>query len=384
MNILSFLKTIALSWWRNVDRYLIFCMLLLSVIGILLVYSGSPAVAKRLGYSDMHFFYRHLVFVSLSCFIIIAVSLFSTNLIKYFSIIGIFIGFLLLVALLLFSRDINGAKRWINIFYITIQPSEFVKVFFIVVTSWILSFVKNEPLLKSKFFYYSLLFWSCFIFLLILQPDLGMSIIVSVIWGGQLFLAGLPVPVVILLIFFIILGVICAYFFFPHVTNRIDSFLDSSNALGYQVQKSLEAFKNGGLVGVGPGGGSVKMHLPDSHTDFIFAVAGEEMGAVLCIFIVCIYCFIVIKSFLSIYNEKNFFIIYTVGGLSMLFGFQSIVNIGVSLSLLPNKGMTLPLISYGGSSFLSISLASGILLSLTKKKYGRIFLTDRILINCGK
>lgn len=380
MKIKYLIKNYFSTWWRNIDRYILFSMILLVVIGILLVYSGSPPVAARLGYDDMHFIHRHLVFVLMSFVIMLIISCFSLNLVKYMSFIGVVVGFLFLLLLLGFASDIKGAKRWITIFHITIQPSEFVKVFFIILTAWILSLKSSDIFIKSRFFYYSASSWLCFASLLILQPDLGMTIVVSIVWGGQLFLAGLPIPIVFVFIVLILLGVLGAYFFFPHVANRIDSFLDSSNELSYQVKKSLDAFENGGFTGVGPGGGVVKMHLPDSHTDFIFAVAGEEMGAVLCILIVSLYCFIVVKSLLNILNEERLFVVYTVAGIAMLFGFQAIINIGVSLSLLPTKGMTLPFISYGGSSFMSISLSAGVLLSLTKKRYGKILKTNRILL----
>ena len=201
-----------------------------------------------------------------------------------------------------------------------------------------------------------------------LQPDFGMSVVLSSIWGIQIFLSGLPMLLIAALAGLFVLGIFGAYMFFPHVASRIDRFLDPAAGDNYQVQKSLDAFSNGGLFGTGPGHGQVKLTLPDAHADFIFAVAGEEFGMFAVILLILLFYFIIVRSIVRIFRNDDLFIILGVSGLLMQFGLQSLIHMGSSLQLLPAKGMTLPFISYGGSSLLSLGLGMGMLLSLTRKR----------------
>ena len=206
--------------------------------------------------------------------------------------------------------------------------------------------------------------------LLILQPDLGMAFVVSAVWFAQFFLAGLPILLVGCLAVFGAAGLFGAYMFLPHVTSRVNRFLDPASGDNYQVDRSLEAYMNGGLFGTGPGQGTVKLYLPDAHADFIFAVAGEEMGLVTCLVIVLLFAFVVLRGFQRAFNGGNLFALLAVSGICVQFGLQALINMGSSLHLIPTKGMTLPLISYGGSSLLAIGIGMGMVLALTRTRFG--------------
>jgi cell division protein FtsW len=271
----------------------------------------------------------------------------------------------MLVLVKFYGFEVKGATRWINIGGFSYQPSEFMKPFFAVVTGWILSlhYYEEFPSFKVCF----MLFISVAA-LLIIQPDFGMLVMVSAVFGIQLFVAGLPIIWLFIAIFASVFGSIGAYLLLPHVASRINRFLDPVNSENYQVTRSLEAFESGGLYGKGPGEGSVKQFLPDSHTDFIFAVAGEEFGAIICLMIIITFAYIVIRILINLLHEDDKFIQIAAIGIISQFGLQAVINMGVSLNLLPTKGMTLPFISYGGSSTLAISIGMGMLLGLTKRK----------------
>jgi cell division protein FtsW len=275
-----------------------------------------------------------------------------------------------MVVVLLFGSETKGAQRWLNILGISLQPSEFVKPFFAVCAAGLLAQTGGRYTWKEMRF--SLLLYGLIILLLILQPDFGMALTISVIWGGQLFIAGLPMVLVISMMFIGFIGMIAAYHFLPHVTYRVNSFLGTDSETTYQVKKSIEAFQHGGLFGRGPGEGTVKQHLPDSHTDFIFAVAGEELGALVCMLLVVLYAIIVLRGLYRLQEQRDLFLVYSIAGLLIIIGAQAVVNMGVALHLFPTKGMTLPFISYGGSSMLSISIAMGMIFALTRRRYGKI------------
>jgi cell division protein FtsW len=359
------------AWWWTVDRLALLAVFLIIAFGALLVTTASPAVAERIGLESFYFIKRQLVFLSISCFIIVGVSFFSATTIRRIAVIGFAVGVLLLIAVLFVGMETKGARRWISLFGFSLQPSEFMKPLFIVITAWMLSESKikrNFPGVRIAIGLYVLL-----VSLLILQPDFGMVIVVSAVWAGQLFLAGLPIIWAAAISVMGIIAVIGAYIFLPHVARRIDLFLGVADSGGnYQVQKSLEAFSSGGIAGRGPGEGVVKQYLPDSHTDFIFAVAGEEFGIFVCLILVGLFAFVVFRGLKRMLGETNLFTVYAVSGLVMQFGIQAMVNMGVALNLLPTKGMTLPFISYGGSSMMAIALSMGMMLALTRKRYGNM------------
>lgn len=356
------------SWIATIDKQILSAIIITIIFSIIMVTTASPAVAERIGLPTFYFIQRQLVFLLLGSMIMLAISFFSINFIHKFSIIG-FVFFIILMILVLFiGEEIKGAQRWISLGFISIQPSEFIKPFFSIITASILMQRYIDP--KFPAFRLSFILYSMVIGLIILQPDLGMAITISAVWAGQMFLAGLSMIWIALLTIGGIIGLLAAYIFLPHVTVRMNSFLDPNTSDNYQVKKSIEAFTNGGVFGTGPGEGTVKLHLPDSHTDFIFAVVGEELGMIVCLFIILLFSFIIIRGLIRIIKVGDLFSMLAVSGLLMQLGFQAIINIGVTLHLLPTKGMTLPLMSYGGSSILSVSLTIGAILALTRKRYG--------------
>ena len=361
-------NSIIWSWWTTIDRYMLAAVITIILFSIIMVTTASPAVAERIGLNSFYFIHRQLIFLALGIFIMLSISLCSIDSIKKVAILAFIFFLLLMITVLFIGEEIKGARRWISLGFIAIQPSEFIKPFFAVTTAIILMqrYINiNFPAFKISFLLYSVT-----IALIALQPDLGMAVTISAIWGAQMFLAGLSMIWIIFLAVSGVLGLLAAYTFLPHVTVRVNSFLDPDTSDNYQINKSIEAFINGGFYGTGPGEGVVKQHLPDSHTDFIFAVVGEELGMIVCILVIILFAFIVVRGLLRIMELGDLFSILAVSGLLMQIGFQSIVNIGVTLHLLPTKGMTLPFISYGGSSILSVSIMMGMILSLTKKRYG--------------
>lgn len=353
------------NWWWTVDKVTLSLTLVLIFIGAFLVFSASPSVARRIGFADYHFIKRQLLFIFISLFIIFALSLQRLKTIRRIAIIGYALTLILMMFTLFAGYETKGASRWIRLFGFSLQPSEFIKPTFVVVSAWLLDGSK-----KFEDFPGGLLSAGLFALtagMLILQPDVGMTIVVSCIWGFQLFLAGLPMALVGILGLVAVAGAIGAYFTFDHVHDRVQQFLASGDNLGYQVRKSLEAFANGNLLGRGPGEGTVKLNLPDAHTDFIFAVAGEEFGIWLCLILVALFGIIVIRSLMLSLKDNNLFIVYASAGLAASFGLQAIINMASALHLMPTKGMTLPFISYGGSSLFASAVTIGMLLAITRK-----------------
>lgn len=351
-------------WWKSIDQYTVFLLCILSALSLLLVTTSGAAVANRIGVPQSYFASKHIFYVVLAVGTTFVVSFLNKTTIKRLAILGFILNIILLIFIKFYGNPINGAKRWINIGGISLQPSEFVKPFFLVITGWLLSAIQSNEIR----FIVTIILYLIVALLLITQPDFGMLITISVAFGIQLFIAGIPLLWLLILVCISIAGTAVAYSLLQHVKRRIDSFLDPTNSENYQVMKSLQAFKNGGLYGKGPGEGLVKHMLPDSHTDFIFAVAGEELGAIVCLIIVAIFTFIVIYGFIKLLFEEDNYTIFVSSGILSQFGFQAIVNMCVSTNLLPTKGMTLPFISYGGSSSVAVAIGVGILLALTRHK----------------
>lgn len=340
------------------------------MLGAFLVATASPAVAERIGLDPLYFVNRQVIFLSLAVILMLGISLLSPRDIRRLAAVGFVFGVATLIAVLIIGSEAKGAKRWLFLGGLSIQPSEFMKPIFAVMTAWALARKTETPGFPG----YKVVFilYGIFVTLLVLQPDFGMTVTVSAVWGAQLFLAGLPLLWIMIAAIGGIVGIAGAYLLLPHVAKRIDTFLDPSQGDTYQVQRSLDALSHGGLLGVGPGEGTVKLSLPDSHTDFIFAVAGEEMGAVTCFIIITLFALVVLRGFLKMQKEPDLFVVYAVCGLLMQFGLQAVINMGVALHFFPTKGMTLPFISYGGSSMLAIAIAMGMVLALTRRRYGNI------------
>lgn len=356
-------------WWWTVDRASFIAMVLLMAIGFFLVIAGSPPVARRLGYADMYFVTRHQIYLALSMLVMVVVSMLEVKQIRRLAVLGFLISLVLLVLLPFIGFENKGAIRWLRLGPMTLQPSEFMKPCFALVLAWVFSARYHAPDFPS--YRLATVLYAIIAALLIMQPDFGMVVTVTGMFGAQFFLAGMPFLWVIGMAGLGMVGIFSAYQLLPHVASRIDRFLDPATGDNYQVERSMEAFQHGRLLGVGPGEGTVKLHIPDSHTDFIFAVAGEEFGLIFCMMIVALFAFIVVRGFLRLGREHDMFTTIAVGGLLTQFGVQAIVNMGVAVNMLPAKGMTLPFLSYGGSSMLAIAAGMGMMLALTKKRYGQ-------------
>ena len=349
-------------WWWTIDRYLLTGFFTLIIFGIFLVMASSQHLAESLNISSHHFTIRHLLFGSLSIPIIILFSILNEKQIKIFCILGLFICICLLLLILIEGERIKGAQRWFYIAGFSFQPSEVCKPLFVIFNAWILTLWIEKSI--SPGWMWSIASIIIISTLLLLQPDLGMTIVMIFTWGFQLFITGIPLMIIFLLILAFPIFMIFSYQNFNHVKIRIDNFIEGKT---YQVSKSLQSFESGGFWGKGPGEGFYKKSLPDAHSDFVFAVAAEEYGVLICCLIIIIYCLIILRSFLYTLKTNNLFFILSISGLAFQFGFQSLIHLASNIDLIPTKGMTLPFLSYGGSSILASAITAGILLSLTRK-----------------
>jgi len=353
------------NWWWTVDRWFLSAFVALMVLGIVLSFAASPAVAERIGLDEFHFVTRQIIFMAPALAVLIGVSFLDPRHIRRLAIVILAVSLLMMVAALYMGIEVKGSRRWIYIAGISIQPSEYLKPAFVIVCAWLFSENARQPDIPGNLF--AIILLGLVIALLVAQPDLGQTLLILSTWGVMFFMAGLPWFWIILLGSAAAGGAAVAYTAFPHVTERIDRFLTGEGDT-FQVDMSLEALVRGGWLGQGPGEGTIKRILPDSHTDFVFAVAGEEFGLIVCFLIAFIFAFIVLRGLFAAMKETDDFNRYAIGGLVTLFGLQSIINMGVNLHLLPAKGMTLPFISYGGSSLIAIAIAMGMLLALTRKR----------------
>jgi cell division protein FtsW len=356
-------------WWWTVDHWTLGAIIALMVAGVLLIQAASPPIAMQRGLEGFYFVERHLFQLALGLVLMLTLSLLSPVQIRVIALIVFTIALGMVMATHFVGVEIKGAKRWLHFPGLSLQPSEFLKPCFIILSARLFSRgveVKSFPGKMLAAGLYVLVLSQ-----LLIQPDIGMAILVSGAWAAQFFLAGMPLIVAAGIIAGTPVLLVFAYFIFPHFASRIDRFIKPESGDTYQIQRSLEAFQNGGWLGVGPGEGQVKMSLPDAHADFIFAVAGEEFGLVTCAIIVALFLFIVLRGFWRLRNETNFFIFLAVAGLLIELGLQAMINMGSALHLLPTKGMTLPFISYGGSSFIALAMGAGMLLALTRKHFGQ-------------
>jgi len=358
-------------WWWTVDRATLFALMALVFLGVFMVVAASPAVANRIGLDDFYFVTRHEMFLVLSVGVMLFISALPQVQVRRLAVLGFAISIVLMLMLPLIGYENKGAVRWIRFAGMSIQPSEFMKPCFAVLAAWV--FAEGIKFRRSRLSSYKLAIglYLLVVALLIMQPDFGMVVTVTGMFGVQFFLAGMSFLLVIGMLVMGIVGIISAYQFLPHVRARIDRFLDPASGDNYQVNKSLEAFHQGGWFGRGPGEGVVKQSIPDSHTDFIFAVAGEEFGVLFCLLVIGIFAFIVVRGYSRLWKEQDQFTLIAVAGLLAQFGIQAIVNMGVAVNLLPAKGMTLPFLSYGGSSLVAMAIGMGMMLALTRKRYGQ-------------
>jgi cell division protein FtsW len=274
----------------------------------------------------------------------------------------------LLVLTLTGGTEIKGARRWLSVGGISLQVSEFVKPAFAVTAAWMFAARRLGEDIPGNIVATVLLL--VVLSLLLAQPDVGQSVVVVAVWVSQLFLAGLPMVWVALAMLICVGGLATAYFVFPHVASRIDRFLNPQSGDTFQVDRALEAFMNGGMFGTGPGAGTVKSHLPDAHADFVFAVLGEEFGLLACLLLVAVFAAIVLRGFIRALQDSDLFIVLATTGLLVQFALQALINMASAVNLMPPKGMTLPFVSYGGSSVLAIAFGMGMVLALTRRRPG--------------
>jgi cell division protein FtsW len=356
-------------WWWTVDKPLLFAIMALVCLGVFMVAAGSPPVAARIGLPDFYFVTRHQMFLGMSVVVMIGISMLSHTQIKRIALLGLVCSVVIMMLLPFIGFENKGAVRWLRVAGMSLQPSEFMKPCFAVIIAWIFAHGLREVHFRSYRAAMSL--YAAMVVLLIIQPDFGMVVTITGTFAVQFFLAGMPFLWVIAMGVLGVAGVVAAYQSLPHVASRIDRFLNPASGDNYQVKKSLDAFANGRWFGTGPGEGTVKQSIPDSHTDFIFAVAGEEFGVIFCLGIIALFATIVLRGFSKLWQETDQFCLIAVGGLLAQFGVQAIINMGVAVNLLPAKGMTLPFLSYGGSSLVAMALGMGMILGLSRKRYGQ-------------
>ncbi len=370
------------AWWWTVDRTMLGAIMALLVFGVVIVATASPSVAQRIGYDDYHFIVKHMVFFIPTIFFIIGTSMLSPRYIWRFASLLFIGGVIMMIAVLIFGIEQKGARRWLNIMGFSLQPSEFVKPAFAIIVAWFITLQRKKdqqietilhksekPDKKLPSYYIAVAaMYGGVIALLIMQPDLGMSIVITMIAAVQIFIAGLRFRYMAALFAIGIIGLIIAYFTLHHVNDRINDFLDPNSSSNYQVERSLSAIKKGGITGAGLGQGVEKNTIPDAHADFTFSVLTEEGGIIFASIIIGLFLFILLRGFKRLQESHDDFSVIAAGGLLAMFGMQSLIHIGSSINLIPTKGMTLPFISYGGSSMISMGIAMGMVLALTRYK----------------
>jgi cell division protein FtsW len=359
-------RSVLSDWWFTVDRLMFFALLALMGAGMVLSLAASPPIAAKFNVEPFYFVRRHAVLLLPAAMIMFAASVLTPKQIRRVSLVIFAGGIGLMVLALLVGPEIKGAQRWLQFGAFSVQPSEFVKPAFVVLTAWL--FNESQKRRDIPGIELAVILYAIFAGLLMLQPDFGQTLLITLVWGALFFMAGINLVWVAALGIAGIAGLTAAYLLVPHVASRMDRFLDPGSGDTYQVDRALESFLRGGWFGRGPGEGTVKNVLPDSHTDFIFAVAAEEYGLIACLILLAVFAFIVLRGLSKASQESDGFIRHAVTGLVMLFGLQAAINMAVNVGLLPAKGMTLPFISYGGSSLLAMSLTMGFALGLTRKR----------------
>ena len=353
-------------WWWTVDRWTLVAICALIGFGYVMMLAASPAVAERIHISRELFILKQVVFLALSAAVVVGVSLLSPRGVRRLALLGCLAALLLNALTIVAGTEIKGARRWISLPGMTLQPSEFLKPCFAVVTAWLLS--EGQRLRHFPGTLLALGIFAVIAVLLKSQPDMGMLAVVVAVFFIQVFLNGLNLAMVGVAAGSLMAAAAAAYSLFPHVRSRVTRFLDPASGDSYQVTTALEAFANGGLLGRGPGEGRVKDVLPDAHADFVFPVLGEEFGLLICLVVMGLFGFVVLRGLLRQLAEGDLFIVLASSGLVASFGLQAFVNMASSLHLIPTKGMTLPFISYGGSSVLAVALGMGMLLALTRRR----------------
>jgi cell division protein FtsW len=356
-------------WFWEIDKVLLLLVTVLIAIGLIAVAAASPAAGHRYSggtvrFSELYYFWRQLAWIALGVPVMIAISMMPRERARRLSLFGAAFFFVLLIFVPIIGPERNGARRWIEFGLGQVQPSEFLKPFFVVSMAWLLTLKESDKSLPV--YALSAAIVGTIAFLLMKQPDFGSTIIFCAVWVAMLALAGLNMRILIGLAVAGLVGVVLAYFFYDVATARIDEFLFGTGD-NFQTQNAMRTLTAGGLFGMGPGGGTRKFGLPEPHTDYIFSVIGEEFGLIACLAIACLYLAIVARVLVKLLDEDNSFAILAAAGLAVEFGLQALINMMVNVQLAPSKGMTLPFISYGGSSMLALSIGMGLLLAFTRR-----------------
>ena len=354
------------NWWWTIDRWLIAGFGILFVAGIVIDMAASPPVAARLGLSTFHFVNRQIGYLAATILVAFIVSLASPRAVRRTALVLYLVSMALVCATLVYGAEVKGARRWFSIAGIGIQPSEFAKPAFVILAAWLFSEAAQRKGMPAAIF--GLLLLPATLVPLVLQPDIGQTMLIAIVWAALFFIAGLHIFWVAGLGGLGAGGVMLAYIFVPHVTARIDRFLNKGSGDTFQVDTAMESFVSGGWFGRGPGEGVVKRILPDAHADFPFAVTGEEFGIIACIALALLFMLIVMRALYTARRSEDPFCRLACAGLITLFGVQSVINMAVNVQLIPAKGMTLPFISYGGSSLISLGVALGFLIAVTRRR----------------
>src|SRR6202050_541499 len=354
------------EWWRTIDRLTLAALGALMLGGIVLCLAASPPVAARIGLDPFHFVNRQVFFLIPAAGVLIATSFLSPRDIRKVALV-VFVVSLALTALTpYFGAEIKGARRWLVILGMNVQPSEFLKPAFVILIAWLFGESGKRPEMPANTIALATLI--LVIALLVVQPDFGQTMLIALVGGALFYMAGMRFIWVIGLAATASVGLLTAFYTVPHVAQRIRGFLDPASGDSFNVDIATESFIRGSWFGRGPGEGTIKRILPEGHTDFVFAVAAEEFGVVLCLILVALFAFIVIRALIKAMHNDDPFSRFGAAGLAILFGLQSTINMAVNLHLMPAKGMTLPFISYGGSSLISLAYVMGMLAALTRER----------------
>jgi cell division protein FtsW len=359
-------RSLLAEWWWTVDRWTLFGILCLMLIGGVLTLAASPAVAMRIHLPPFHFVYRQMFFLLPTIATIIGVSLLNVRQVRRLAAIVFLVAFSFMILTIFVGPEVKGAHRWLQVGPLAIQPSEFVKPSFIVLAAWMFAEAQRTPGFPGTPI--ALVLYGMVVSIMALQPDFGQLMLVTMVFGAIFFMAGLSWRWIASLATLALIGALSAYTLMPHVASRVDRFLNPDSGDTYQIDRALDAFHTGGFFGRGPGEGEVKRILPDAHTDFIFAVAAEEYGVIAGLIIIGVFSFVVLRTLKRSMEEPDLFVQFASCGLIALFGLQALINMAVNVNLIPAKGMTLPFISYGGSSMIALALTMGMLLALTRRR----------------
>jgi cell division protein FtsW len=359
-------KTPIAEWWWTIDKSLLAALILLMLVGVLLSFAASPPVAERLGLGPWHFIVRQAIFAALALPVMIVTSFLPHRTARFAALGVLVVSIIMLWLTLRFGVEVKGARRWISIAGNTVQPSEFVKPAYAVIGAWLFAEAMKQKGVPARIL--ATLIMVSIVGGLLLQPDIGQTALVLATWGALLFLSGIS--------WFVIFGLgagavgllFGAYMFFPHFARRIDTFINPESGNTYQVDKALSSLLEGGWFGRGPGESFANKKIPDAHADYVFSAAAGEFGILFCLCLVVLIGYIVVKALIGAQQQSSLFARLAASTLAIQFGLQCSINLAVNLSLIPPKGMTLPFVSYGGTSMLAVAFGMGLMLALTRKK----------------